>query len=223
MRIAPIRKGLFDLIIKGIITGFILSIMIGPVFFLLLETSIRKGVRAALAIDLGVFISDLIYISLAYVFYAEVADLTTGKNSNIFKIAGGVIFIIFGLVTLLKKPKNNTEADSVGIAQTKDYVMLALKGFLLNFANPGVLFYWVGVIALGSKNSSSQDSEYHTLIYICILLLTFFSVDVLKIVGAKKLRPFITESVLTALNRVTGFIILLTGVYLLIGGIVKSL
>lgn len=197
--------------------------MIGPVFFLLLETSIRRGVRAALAIDLGVFISDLIYISLAYVFYAEVADLTTGKNSNIFKIAGGVIFIVFGLVTLLKKTKPSTETDSVGIAQTKDYVMLALKGFLLNFANPGVLFYWVGVIALGSKNSGSEDAGNHTLLYIGILLLTFFSVDVLKILGAKKLRPFITESVLVALNRVTGLIILLTGVYLLIGGIVKSL
>lgn len=223
MRIAPICERLFDLIIKGIITGFILSIMIGPVFFLLLETSIRRGVRAALAIDLGVFISDLIYISLAYVFYAEVADLTTGKNSNIFKIAGGVIFIVFGLVTLLKKTKPSTETDSVGIAQTKDYVMLALKGFLLNFANPGVLFYWVGVIALGSKNSGSEDAGNHTLLYIGILLLTFFSVDVLKILGAKKLRPFITESVLVALNRVTGLIILLTGVYLLIGGIVKSL
>ncbi|MEY3438093.1 MAG: hypothetical protein RL265_678, partial [Bacteroidota bacterium] len=44
--------------------------MIGPVFFVLLETSIRKGARAALALDLGVLLSDLVYILIAYVFYS---------------------------------------------------------------------------------------------------------------------------------------------------------
>ena len=58
----------FDLILKGVVTGFVLSIMIGPVFFVLLETSIKKGVRAALALDLGVLLSDLLYILIAYVF-----------------------------------------------------------------------------------------------------------------------------------------------------------
>ena len=47
-----------DLVLKGIVTGFILSIMVGPVFFVLLETSIKKGVRAALAFDLGVLLND---------------------------------------------------------------------------------------------------------------------------------------------------------------------
>jgi len=213
---------LFDLILKAILTGFILSIMIGPVFFILLETSIRRGVRAALAFDMGVFLSDIIYISIAYIFYAEVADLTSGKNSDIIKVVGGVIFIVFGLVTLLKKPKANAGEDSEGIAQTKDYLMLGLKGFLLNFANPAVIFYWVGVIALGAKNNDI-DNEYQTLIYISILLLTFFSLDILKIMGAKKLRPFITERVLTGLNRLIGIIFLVSGIVLFAKGIVKVL
>lgn len=218
MRIAPICERLFDLIIKGIITGFILSIMIGPVFFLLLETSIRKGVRAALAFDSGVFLSDLIYVSIAYVFYAEVASVTKGEYSYLIQLVGGVIFIVFGLVTLLKKPKKASGEDTEGIAQTKDYVKLGLKGFLLNFANPAVLFYWMGVIAWGAKNHEEEDSDY-TLVYIIVLLLTFFSIDFLKIVGAKKLRPFITDQVLTGLNRITGIVILLSGTYVFIRGI----
>ena len=111
MWVAQKSEVLFDLVIKGILTGFILSIMIGPVFFLLLETSIRKGVRSALAFDCGVFISDIIYISLAYIFYAEVEDLTTGKNSDLIKLFGGIIFIVFGSVTLLKKPSSSTGED----------------------------------------------------------------------------------------------------------------
>ena len=53
---------MLDLILKGIVTGFVLSIMVGPAFFVLLETSIRKGARAALSFDAGVLLSDFIYI-----------------------------------------------------------------------------------------------------------------------------------------------------------------
>lgn len=191
--------------------------MIGPVFFLLLETSIRKGVRAALAFDSGVFISDVIYVAIAYLFYAEIIGVTNGKYSFLFQIIGGIIFVVFGLVILIKKPKNTSAEDNDGIGQTKDYVKLGLKGFILNFANPAVIFYWMGVIAFGSKNQ--EDSSSYTLIYVGIILITFFSIDVLKIVGAKKLRPFITDKVLTGLNRVTGIVILLSGVYVFIKGI----
>ena len=63
-----------ELIVKGIVTGFILSIMIGPVFLVLLETSIRKGVKAAIAFDIGVLLNDILYILIALVFYNEVAE-----------------------------------------------------------------------------------------------------------------------------------------------------
>jgi len=216
---------LFDSVIKAIIAGFILSVMIGPVFFLLLETSIRKGVRAALAFDCGVFLSDIIYILLAYVFYNEVANLLDGDNSYLIQLFGGVIFLIFGLVTLLKKPKAMTKEDTEGINQTKDYLMLGLKGFLLNFANPAVIFYWFSVIAFGAKklDNGAQGSADYMWLYITVLIITFFSIDILKILGAKKLRPFITERVLTGLNRLTGLIILISGIVLFARGIVKFL
>lgn len=211
---------LLDLILKAVVTGFVLSVLIGPVFFLLLETSIRKGVRAALAFDAGVLLSDLIYIVIAYTFYAEVADLTKGSKSYIIDICGGVIFLAFGLVTLLKKAKAfDREEVEAASPTSKDYYMLGLKGFLLNFANPAVIFYWFSVIALGAKKEEGDVMGGHILLYITIILVTFFSVDVLKIIGAKKLRPFITERVLTGLNRLTGLIILITGVVLLIKGI----
>lgn len=214
---------MLDLILKAIVTGFILSIMIGPVFFILLETSIRKGVRAALAFDFGVLLSDLIYIILAYIFYAEVAKLTSGQNSHLIKLFGGLIFIVFGIITLLKKPKGLASEDAEGISLAKDYVMLGLKGFLLNFVNPAVIFYWFTVIAIGSKKPGEDGSGDNMLLYITILLVTFFSIDVLKVLGAKKLRPFITDRVLTGLNRFTGIIILVTGIVLFVKGLLKVL
>ncbi|TSJ46539.1 LysE family translocator [Fluviicola chungangensis] len=213
-------KLLLDIILKGIITGFILSIMIGPVFFLLLETSIRKGIRAAIAFDVGVLLSDLIYIIIALIFYSEVSKITSGEYGHIISIVGGIVLVIFGLVTLLKKPKEDKKEAEQLNNQTKDLILLGLKGFLLNFANPGVIFYWITVIALGAdgKKSTTNAIDESTYWYILIIMMTFFSVDLLKIFGAKKLRPFITEKVLVGLNRLIGLIIIGTGVLLVIKG-----
>lgn len=212
---------LLDILLKGIITGFILSIMIGPVFFLLLETSIRKGIRAAIAFDIGVFLSDFIYIIIALIFYSEVSKITSGEYGHIISIVGGGILIIFGMVTLLKKPKDESkEADKQLNSQTKDMILLGLKGFLLNFANPGVIFYWITVIALGAdgKRNTGDAIDESTYWYILIIMVTFFSVDLLKIIGAKKLRPFITDNLLIGLNRFIGLVIIGTGVLLIIKG-----
>ena len=212
---------MLDLTLKGILTGFILSIMIGPVFFLLLETSIRKGVRAAIAFDVGVLLSDLIYILIALVFYAQVTKITSGEYAHIISIVGGIILIIFGLVTLLRKPKEDAKETDKALSSTKkDLILLGLKGFLLNIANPGVIFYWITVIALGAdgKKNASEAIDESTYWYILIIMVTFFAVDLLKILGAKKLRPFITENVLLGLNRLIGLIIIGTGVLLVIKG-----
>ncbi|MGV3612892.1 MAG: LysE family translocator [Fluviicola sp.] len=195
--------------------------MIGPVFFLLLETSIRKGVRAAIAFDMGVLLSDLIYIIIALIFYSEVSKITSGEYAHIIQIVGGIILMVFGLVTLLKKPKEDAkETDKQLNSTKKDLILLGLKGFLLNIANPGVIFYWITVIALGAdgKKNANDAIDESTYWYILIIMITFFAVDLLKIFGAKKLRPFITENVLVGLNRLIGLIIIGTGVLLMIKG-----
>ena len=56
-------------ILSGIPWGIFLSFMIGPVFFILLETSIIKGFRAALVFDLGVVLGDICFIGIAYLIF----------------------------------------------------------------------------------------------------------------------------------------------------------
>jgi len=214
---------LIDLTIKGIVTGFILSIMIGPVFFVLLETSIRRGVRAALALDLGVLLSDLVYIMIAYVFYSEVSALNSGEKSGLLKIIGGSLFMLYAFITFFKKVKE-IKVDAVGniVQKPSDYVILSLKGFLLNLANPMVIFYWFSVMTLAEKNTNAPDNQEGSIFFfILVLLITFFSFDLLKIFGAKKLRPLVTDKVLVTLNRLIGIVFFGFGIFLIIKGILK--
>ncbi len=210
-----------ELVFKAIFTGLILSLMIGPAFFLLLETSIKKGVRAALAFDLGILISDLIYIAIAYIFYGEVAKLVAGKHTELLKAIGGALFIVYGVVSFFKKSKTQTQEEIENTSNSsRDYLMQFLKGLMLNLVNPMVIFYWFSVMALGTEHGA--DSWFDNLLFLGVLLVTFFSIDVLKIIGAKKLRPFITDPLLHSLNRITGSILFLFGIVLLLQGILKN-
>lgn len=209
-----------QLIFKAIVTGFILSIMIGPVFFVLLETSIKKGIRAAISFDIGVLVSDAIYIMIAYIFYSEVQSLTEGSKSEWLKVIGGCMFLAYGTVTYFKKASMiNTDDDGNVVNTAGDYRYLMLKGFLLNFANPLVIFYWFSVMTLAEK--SSENGSTPVMFFLTIILTTFFCFDILKIAAAKRLRPLMTPKLLTSLNQFIGIVFVGFGLFLLIQGIIK--
>lgn len=215
--------------------------MIGPVFFILLETSIKKGIRAGIALDVGVFLSDVMYILIAFFFYSEVKALAEGQSKETAKVIGGFLFIIYGLFTYFKKPttmddpKNRDTSQLLDIdisgnkanrepSDWKAYRMLCLKGFLLNLANPLVVFYWFSVLTLGDANKIEGWSANAVLLtFVGIILLVFFSIDFLKIVGAKQLRPFITNKLLKSLNLLIGIVFMAFGVVLLAQGFFKNM
>ena len=212
---------MFDIILKGVVTGLILSVMLGPAFFLLLETSIKKGIRAALAFDAGVLISDVIYIVIAYVFIQQIDELSEGGDNALIRMIGGSVFIIYGLITFFKKVANiNIRKERTKQYKSKDYWLLFIKGFLLNLANPLVVFYWFSVMALGKSGAASVFSGLDMLFYLSIIFVIFFSIDFLKIIGAKRLRPFITFKLLRSLNHIIGGILMAFGVFLIINSVV---
>ena len=178
-----------DFFLKACSIGFLLSIMMGPVFFILIETSIRRGFRAAVAFDLGVLLSDAIYIVFAKVFIAEVSLIDTTENKALFAFIGGGLFIVYGVYNFFKKyqisENESTEASEV---EKKDYLKLCLKGFLLNFANPLVIFYWFSVITLADQSVGAESGEFKMFVFLGVVLLTFFLFDLLKILGANKTR-----------------------------------
>lgn len=210
-----------DLILKGIVTGFILSIMVGPVFFVLLETSIRKGIKAAIAFDLGVILNDIVYIAIAFLFYNQVEKLSTGDDNSILRLVGGCVFLGFGIYSFFKEVHSiEVHEEEMSSRTMKDYFLLGLKGFLLNLANPMVIFYWFSVMTLGAKDAAEGGSSSSMLLFIGSILLTFFGFDLLKIIGAKSLRPLVTDRLLIGLQRLIGIVFLVFGIVLVSQGII---
>ena len=210
--------------LQAIGIGFLLSVMVGPVFFVLLETSITKGIRAALALDIGVFISDILYILFALSFVDQITSINSGENKLIFGFIGGSIFIIYGTFYFFKKSKmadltleaENTSKE-VGAAP-KDYLLLGLKGFILNIANPAVIFYWLSILSLAAQSVPDNTKNPNTwiLLFLSILLGTYFGIDILKVFTAKRLRTLVNQNLLNALNILIGLIFFLTGIFQII-------
>jgi threonine/homoserine/homoserine lactone efflux protein len=182
-----------EVILTGLGYGLLLSVMVGPAFFLLIETSINKGVKHALFFDLGVLLSDLIYLTIAYLFFAEVTALMQGENSFWLKVVGGIFFIALGVSDVtkrrLKKPRKPPKKNMMEMKdlKTSNIFVTLLKGLTFNLLNPGVLFYWLTLMSIlpEAPPELGLTRNNAVFLYIIIILVTFFSIDVLKIIGAK--------------------------------------
>jgi threonine/homoserine/homoserine lactone efflux protein len=162
----------------------------------------------------------------------QIKGLDTGSNKMLFGFIGGIIFIIYGLFTFFKKSVINEKGpldleeheseNNFPVSMTRDYVMLGVKGFILNFANPLVIFYWISVASFANQFAPDKSSIGWVFLFVAIVLLTFFGVDVLKILAAKKLRPLVNQKLLTALNRVIGIVFCLFGVFLILQNIINK-
>jgi threonine/homoserine/homoserine lactone efflux protein len=216
-----------EYVFQAIGIGFLLSIMIGPVFFVLLEISITKGFKAAMIFDAGVLLSDLFYIVISLFFAYQLKGLGDVKNNLILSVLGGTLFIAYGVYNLFfKQVKMGAEAldqdllDSEDKAiksnKNKDNSMLVLKGFMLNLLNPGVVIYWLAIIAKGFDLVAPYDSDAHIVIFIAIILITFFGIDCLKAYVANKIKPLVTVKLLSGLNILIGIIFLGTGIFLIL-------
>jgi len=212
-----------DMIFHAFTIGLILSIIPGPVFFVLLENSITKGIRSALAIDFGVMLSDIVYILLSVLFVEQINSLLSGKNKELFDVLGGLIFIAFGIVNLFKKSKihdGDQELEEVteryhlqeSSNPKKNFGLMIAKGFLLNFANPLVIFYWLSVASV-AKHHSPDDSNGFLFLFLGTILVTFFTFDVIKIITAKKIRNLVTVQLLNLLNKFIGSVFIAFGLF----------
>ena len=127
-------------ILLAIPLGILLCFMIGPVFFIVLETAAVKGFRAAIVFDLGVVTADLAFICIAY--FSSYQLINNIKNEAGLFVFGGLIMITYGIISFIKIKKIAKNSDVETILETEilktNYRSLYFKGFLLNFINVGV-------------------------------------------------------------------------------------
>ena len=195
--------------------GFFLSFMIGPVFFVLLETSVLKGFRAALAFDFGVIISDILFIIAAY--FSSFQLLENLSNQPGLYVFGGAILLVYGIITFVKKETKKSPTESkTKINSNKGYLGLFIKGFLLNFINIGVLVFWLGIIIV--VGPSLNNSPNRIITFFGSMILVYFITDIFKILLAKQLKRKLTSKRIFVVKKTLGVILIICGIVLITKG-----
>lgn len=207
----------FSEIKEAIIIGFFLAFMIGPVFFMLIQTSIIKGARAAISFDLGVVLGDVVFILFAY--YGSKSLLERIKDDPRLFYIGGLILLVYGIITYLdKSQKRSIQDETLVLPEKTNYIKLFIQGFLLNFINVGVLAFWLGMIVVVGPNLEMNPSKIFN--YFTIILVSYFITDLGKIVLAKQLKRKLTPAVIFKVKRAMGILLMIFGVVLILKGFI---
>lgn len=203
-------------IITAIPLGFFLSFMIGPVFFVLLETSVVKGFRAAMVLDLGVVLADVVFIVVAY--FSSYRLIESLKDQPALFIFGGLIMVTYGVISFVKNKnasKNIDPEDPAELAKT-NYLNLFIKGFFLNFINIGVLAFWLAILITVGPQLELKASRM--LVFFSTLIISYLVTDIFKILLAKQLRNQLNPKNILLIKKTISVILIISGVILLTQG-----
>ncbi|MDO4727469.1 MAG: LysE family transporter [Bacteroidota bacterium] len=201
-------------ILTAIPLGVLLSFLIGPVFFVLLETSATKGFRAALMFNLGVILADVLFISIAY--FTSYRILESIKDEPFLFVVGGVVMIVYGLVSFVKIRRLQSKQDTLRAIEKRNYLGLLGKGFLLNFINIGVLGFWLMILITIAP--SLDMNAYRIVVFFASILITYFVIDIFKILLAKQLRNKLSFANIAKVKKLTSILLIVFGVLIILQG-----
>ena len=196
--------------------SLLLVVSTGPVFFVIIETSISKGVRRALCVDLGAIIADIFFILIALL-GAKTLHNSLESNPQWY-LLGGIVLFAFGTVSffLTRGHKHKIVFESEQLARGSYFSFIA-KGFLLNAINIGVFLFWLGlVVVFGAKYQMNDTS---LIAFFGYILLIYLMLDLFKIYLAKQLKNILTPRIIYKLKQFVHLILIVFGLFFVFQGV----
>ena len=192
-------------ILQGFILGFVLAIQPGPSFFTLLHTSSKKGFKSGFALAVGIFLSDLICVLLAYLGIAQLFE--NPNNKIIIGLAGGSLLVAFGLFNIFHKKKEEQEKGEV--IKAVNVPLYITKGFFLNMLNPSVIFLWI--LWVGVVSSNKEYTGFDIFLFFVTTLSIVFITDVSKAYFANKISKRLSHTILRKISIILGIVLIVMG------------
>lgn len=199
---------MLELIFSAIGLGIMLSLVfIGPIFFLVIETSFSRGPKHALALDFGVISADLLCITAAYFASKGLVELID-KHPGFYQISAFIIFV-YGIFMIASRTKMHLQSEEKLINQ--NYIRTFFNGFFLNFLNIGVVLFWLFTVMTVQKQ---YPKTIDFIVYIAFLLGTYLCIDLAKIFLAKQFHYKMTPKIVNLIRKIVGIILIIVSIFI---------
>ncbi|EOC4492779.1 LysE family translocator [Campylobacter coli] len=185
---------MFDSFLSGVFLGFGVSVPFGPVNILILTYAL-KAFKNSIAVGLGAFSIDMLYLFLLQFGLLNFLDNVIFMR---FLAIFGFCFLTYMAYLMLRKKKEslNLEHKEFKESLLKSYI----KGAFLNGSNPYVIGFWLSATGIVLSNQHA----YSTILGLVVAIL--FWIGALAFVVAKYSYLF-SAKVIRIINIVSALII----------------
>lgn len=198
----------------GLLAGFMMSILLGVVFFLLIQAGVQYGTKKGVIIAAGVVSGDLIFLSLSIGFTAAISGFLQ-RHSQTIALIGGLVLLIMGVWMWTKKRRGDEEIREIkGLQSARDFFV---KPFVINILNPANAAWWLGIYSFPPASGYGLQQK---IVFGAFAILAIFSTEVGIAAGASLLKNYIREKWLKKVDKLVAIIMFLMGLNLLIKGFI---
>lgn len=201
----------FVLLGEGLLTGIMLTLMVGPVTMAIIRNGLEINRTAGIWAASGTWFSDLFFIIITYWLttsihvWAEDPDV----KLSLYVIGGSGLLLMGLLMTRVKKKSAKEDYHPSSLKYTQSF----FTGFLVNSLSPFTLFFWLGAAIF--LHMQSEPPIY----YYVGLMLTLATGDFTKAWIAPRLAVWLKERYVYWIQVIAGIMIAITGGYIIYTGV----
>ena len=202
----------FEAAITFFIAIFIFGITPGPGVFAILARALTAGAKSCYPLALGMAISDILYLIMATLGLAAIAENWGGLFTAIRFIGAAYLFYL-GWKMWTAKVEPNLAGDSNTNVANASWISGFTQGFLISASNPKVILFYIAFLPTFMDLSVLNQADIMlasslTLVALMLgLMLIAFS-------AASARQQFKSERGMKRLNRTAGGIMMSAGAFL---------
>ena len=135
---------MFVVMRSGFLTGLLLQIAIGPVFFFILNVSLQKTVRHGLSAVVAVTLVDYIFITLAVLGVGKLLEKPGLKRT--LGIMSAIVLVLFGTAMIVSM-KTDGHIRLPDHMIESGYISSFISAFILTSSSPLTIVFWTSLFA----------------------------------------------------------------------------
>jgi len=198
----------FESAVTFFIAIFIFGITPGPGVFAILAKAMVEGTQRCFMLAFGMVVSDIIYLLLACLGLATIAE-HWGGLFTVIRWVGAAYLIYLGYKIFTSKPETDATTNSINKRSSLEFV----QGFLISASNPKVILFYIAFLPtfMDLTILTTRDVALAAILTMIALMLGLTLIAYCAHWASAKLR---TEKAVNQLNRSAGSIMMGAGVYL---------